>query len=148
MKPFILLLTILVLPAHLLAAELLEMRYALLGKQSGAIKASWGTEPLWLSTEVVINQRHVLEAKAIADAAHQGSWLVRIRLTDEGTKRFDAEAAKHQGDQLAILMNGKVVSAPVVRASKFGGTLEISGLLTSKSEAEELATALNVGGKR
>ena len=143
-----LLLAVLLLPAQLLAADLLEMRYALPMEQPGAIKASWGTEPLWLAPDIVINQRHVQEAKAAADENNQGSWLVAVKLTAEGTKRFDDEAAKHQGDQLAILVNGKVVSAPVIQASKFGGVLQISGLLTTQKEAQELATALSSGLKK
>lgn len=148
MKLSSLLLAVLLLPAQLLSADLLEMRYALPMEQPGAIKASWGTVPLWLAADVVINQRHVLEAKAVPGKSQQGSWLVVVKLTDEGTKRFDDEAAKHLGDQLAILVNGKVVSAPVIQASKFGGVLQISGLLKTQKEAQELATALSSGLKK
>jgi len=148
MKLSSLLFAVLLLPPVLLAADLLEMRYAVLGEQPGAIKAAWGTEPLWLAADIVINQHHVMEAKALPDADNQGSWLVLVKLTAEGSKRFDDEAAKHQGDQLAILVNGKVVSAPVIRASKFGGVLQISGLLTTQKEAQELATALSSGLKK
>ena len=143
-----LLLAVLLLPAQLLSADLLEMRYALPMEQPRAIKAAWGTEPLWLAPDIVINQRRIQEAKAAADENNQGSWLVALKLTAEGTKRFDDEAAKHHGDQLAILVNGKVVSAPVIQASKFGGALQISGLLTTQKEAKQLATALSSGLKK
>ncbi|MCX6851654.1 MAG: hypothetical protein NTY98_22360 [Verrucomicrobia bacterium] len=148
MKLASLLLAVLVLPVHLLATNLLEMRYALPMEQPGAIKAAWGTEPLWLAPDIVINQDHVQEAKAAADENNPGLWLVVVKLTAEGTKRFDDEASKHQGDQLAILVKGKVVSAPVMRASKFGGVLNISGVLTTQKEAQELATALSSGLKK
>lgn len=148
MKLASLLLSVLVLPVHLLATDLLEMRYALPMEQPGAIKAAWGTEPLWLAPDIVINQDHVQEANAAANENNPGLWLVVVKLTAEGTKRFDDEASKHRGDQLAILVKGKVVSAPVMRASEFGGVLNISGLLTTQKEAQELATALSSGLKK
>ena len=75
------------------------------------------------------------------------SIAVLLTLSDEGSKRFDDFASTHQGERLAILVNGEVVSAPVVREKRFGGTIQILGAF-SQQEAEDLATALNAKPKK
>lgn len=148
MIPKSLLLALLLFPASLLAENVLEMRYVIPKEQPGAVKAPWAQVVLLLSPDIVINQRHVRTAEAIADKDNQGFWLVEMKLTADGTKRFDEEAAKHQGGQLAILVHGKVVSAPIIRASKFGGTLQLAGWYMGEEAAKELAAALAAGLKK
>ncbi|WP_395742796.1 SecDF P1 head subdomain-containing protein [Prosthecobacter sp.] len=144
-KRLLLLLATLLLPASMLAENVMEMRYVLQQEEPGAIKAKFKDETLWLSPEIVVSDPDVIKAfptvSRILDNPSRTEWAVSVRFSPEGAERFDAQADKHFGEQLAILINGKVISAPIVRARKFSGSVEISGNSTQK-EAEDLATAL------
>ncbi|MGI5505779.1 SecDF P1 head subdomain-containing protein [Lentzea sp. CA-135723] len=66
------------------------------------------------------------------------------------TIEFDAEGARTWGDfttanvqkQVAILINGRVLSAPTIQSPITGGSTEISGRFTA-AEAKQLAEQLN-----
>lgn len=83
-----------------------------------------------------------------------GSWIVVVGLRDgaEGTDKWNALATKcYNADatcptkQLAIVLDGKVISAPVVQTPTFdNGRVQISGSFTEK-EASKLAKYLQFG---
>ncbi len=80
---------------------------------------------------------HVTQA-----VAHYGQgWAVSLTLDSEGAKLFDEVAAQHVNEQLAILLDGEILSAPVLRTAHFGGRAEISGNFDEK-EARNLASSL------
>ena len=67
------------------------------------------------------------EAVSEAAATFNNEWVVNLDLTDEGSVGFDEIAARYFGQQVAIVLDGVVESAPVIRATEFGGTAVISG---------------------
>ncbi|WP_323672615.1 preprotein translocase subunit SecD [Candidatus Poriferisodalis multihospitum] len=71
-------------------------------------------------------------------------WVVNVDLTDEGAVGFDEIAARYFGQQVAIVLDGVVESAPVIRATEFGGTAVISGTF-DEDGARDLAVALRFG---
>jgi preprotein translocase subunit SecD len=78
-------------------------------------------------------------AKAALDGG--GNPAIDITFTKEGAKKMAALSEKHRDKPLAILINGRVVSAPVVR-EKFGERAQINGAFTQK-EVEKLVEAIN-----
>ena len=70
--------------------------------------------------------------------------FVALELTDEGAKIFAELTKKNIGKQLAIYLDGVVISAPVVQEEITGGLAQISGNFTPES-ARELAGRLNAG---
>lgn len=84
------------------------------------------------------------EAVAEAAATFNNEWVVNVDLTDEGAVGFDEIAARHFGQQVAIVLDGIVESAPVIRATEFGGTAVISGTFDEEG-ARDLAVALRFG---
>ena len=84
------------------------------------------------------------EAVAEAAATFNNEWVVNVDLTDEGAVGFDEIAARHFGQQVAIVLDGVVESAPVIRATEFGGTAVISGTFDEEG-ARDLAVALRFG---
>ena len=84
------------------------------------------------------------EAVAEAAATFNNEWVVNVDLTDEGAVGFDAIAARYFGQQVAIVLDGVVESAPVIRATEFGGTAVISGAFDEEG-ARDLAVALRFG---
>ena len=94
--------------------------------------------------KLLINRRadmggdHVKRAFAYFD---QTGWGVNLEFDGEGAKLFDALAANNVNNRLAILLDGEVLSAPVLRTANFNGRAQISGNFTEK-EARDLASSL------
>lgn len=69
---------------------------------------------------------------------------VDFTLTASGTKRFGEITSRLIKKQLAIVLDGKVVSAPVINGIIDGGSGEITGKFTL-DEANDLVLVLNTG---
>ena len=92
-----------------------------------------------------------LSGGGVADAiALQGQassdWTVQVTLTAEAAATFEDVTRRVSAfgpplNQLAIVLNDAVVTAPVVQEPIKGGVLQINGRFT-QAEAEALATAL------
>ena len=76
-----------------------------------------------------------------AEADPTGNWVVTIDLTNEDAATFARWTADNTGSQLAIVVNGEVVTAPVIQSAITGGTVQISGDYT-REDAEELVNAI------
>lgn len=70
--------------------------------------------------------------------------VVSFRFDAAGAKRFGDATRENVGHQLAIVLDGKVISAPVVREPILGGSGVISGSFTVQS-AQDLALLLRAG---
>lgn len=70
-----------------------------------------------------------------------GGWAVQIRLSEEDTTLFGAWTAEHVGERLAIVVDGEVVTAPVIQSAIPGGSVQIVGGFT-RDEARELAKSI------
>ena len=68
-------------------------------------------------------------------------WEVDLRFDSQGAKEFGALTAAHVGDQLAIVLDNQVVSAPVLRSAIYGGSASITGNF-SEAQARNLSSAL------
>lgn len=83
--------------------------------------------------------KHVDRAGATFDAE---GWTVLLKMNGEGTKLFDATAEVNQGRRMAIIVDGVVISAPVLREKRYNGNASISGDF-DQEEAFTLSTLLN-----
>ena len=85
--------------------------------------------------------------EATAELSSGEDWLVDVRLDDEGTAAFAdlTGLVAGTGRQVAVVVGGRVVSAPSVQEAITGGEVRLSGSL-SRDEAEALAAALEAGG--
>ena len=68
-------------------------------------------------------------------------WTVNLRFDSEGAKQFGEITAAHVNERLAILLDGKVISAPNLNQAIYGGSAEITGNFTELS-ARKLSSAL------
>ncbi|NCC95399.1 MAG: protein translocase subunit SecD [Synergistales bacterium] len=73
-----------------------------------------------------------------------GRPVVSLEFNDQGAKLFDSATAENVGNQIAIVLDGSVVSAPVVQERITGGAAQISGKFTPE-EARNLAIMLRAG---
>jgi SecD/SecF fusion protein len=95
----------------------------------------------------------VLEGTDIADAragsttdslTGSKSYVVELTLTDEGSTKFAVATAANVGNQIAIVYDDEVISAPTVQQAITGGTAQITGNFTYE-EAEQLASTIRIG---
>lgn len=90
----------------------------------------------------------VLTGSDLKDARGQMSEgtraVVSLEFNDEGAKKFADLTARNIGRQIAIALDGKVLTAPVVNEVITGGRAQITGNHTME-EAEQLAILLRSG---
>ncbi len=70
--------------------------------------------------------------------------VVQLTFNEEGAKLFGDITAAHVGEQLAIFLDGNVISAPRINEAIYGGTAVVSGNFTLDG-AKELADNLSFG---
>ncbi|MDH4111368.1 MAG: protein translocase subunit SecD [Actinomycetota bacterium] len=91
----------------------------------------------------------IADATAVLGGATGSEWTVQFRLTGDATGRFaDATTAAVSlpppQNQIAIVVDRAIVSAPTVQSPIAGGTGDITGGF-NEAEARDLATVLNAG---
>ena len=98
------------------------------------------------SGNVLLTGDQVATAKAgiIDQKTGQKSYVVSLTFTDEGTKTFADATTANVGKRIAIIYDGQVYSAPVVREAITGGQCQIDGMATYE-EAENLASTIRIG---
>ena len=91
----------------------------------------------------LITGRDLVEAKASASDLADGSYRIDFRLDPPAAERFGRQTERRLGERLAIVLDGQVVSTPVVQG-RIGERGQISGKF-SRREAEDLAAELTAG---
>jgi len=95
----------------------------------------------------VVEKRIVVGGERLTDAQatfEQGRPVVSFKFDTAGGKRFGDVTRDNVGKQLAIVLDDKVISAPVIREPILGGNGIISGNFTTE-EAKDLALLLRAG---
>jgi preprotein translocase subunit SecD len=99
---------------------------------------------------VVVDRRPLLTGAALASAAvtadsnSPGNWQVSATFNASGAQRFGEITEQNVGRNLAIVLDGVVNSAPVIRERIPGGTASITGQFTVE-QARDLKIVLNEG---
>jgi protein-export membrane protein SecD len=83
-------------------------------------------------------------ATASVSTGEMGEPVVSFQMTNEGGRAFAKITGDHVNRQLAIILDGKVFSAPVIRSRIGGGSGIIEGRFTWE-EARNLALVLRAG---
>ncbi len=73
-----------------------------------------------------------------------GQCVVNLEFSDEGAQKFADATLENVGRQIAILLDGEILTNPVVREPILGGKAEISGQ-RDLEEAQRLAVLLRSG---
>ena len=113
---------------------------------------SFGTEKLQFedgSEEVIVSKRIILSGDNLIDAKtavnpQTNETVVSFNLDRVGAKKFGKATTTGVGKRLAIILDGKIISAPGVREPIIGGSGQISGNFTFQS-ATDLALLLRSG---
>jgi len=102
-----------------------------------------GERKLPVKRHVEVDGQNLTRATAAIDN-NAGGWVVDFGLDSIGTRRFADVSTKHVGEPFAIVLDNKVISAPVIREPIIGGRGQISGNFTVE-EANDLAVLLRAG---
>lgn len=98
--------------------------------------------------QLIVAKDAVLTGERLTNAAvgfdQYGKAMVELSLDKEGAKIFDRVTFQNIGRRLAIILDGVVHSAPVIRDRISGGNAQISGGF-SNEEAKDLALVLRAG---
>ena len=113
---------------------------------------SFGTEKLMFedeSEEAIVSKRIILSGDNLVDAkptmdTQTNETVVTFSLDRVGAKKFGKATSTGVGKRLAIVLDGKIISAPSVREPNVGGSGQISGNFTFQS-ATDLALLLRSG---
>ena len=113
---------------------------------------SFGAEKLQYedsSEEAIVSKRIILSGDNLLDAqprmnSETNETVVSFTLDRVGAKRFGKATSTGIGKQLAIVLDGKIISAPVIQDTIASGSGQISGGFTFQS-ATDLALLLRSG---
>jgi protein-export membrane protein SecD/preprotein translocase SecF subunit len=98
--------------------------------------------------EVVLYKKAELDGSMVANAAigvaQMGGWEVSLQMTGAGRKAFADVTRANIKNQMAIVLDGVVQSAPTIKSVIGDGQASITGRF-SKKEATELVAVLNAG---
>jgi SecD/SecF fusion protein len=100
-------------------------------------------QPLLLERRVVVPGENIVDAQASIDKYIQQP-IVTFVFDEEGKAKFGKATAENVGRQLAIVLDEKALSVPVIREPILGGSGQISGDFTHES-ATDLALLLRAG---
>jgi protein-export membrane protein SecD len=100
-------------------------------------------QPIPADLRVILSGDQVVTV--VAGFTQTGQNAVDLTFREEGAQIFDEYAAAHFGEQFAIVLDGVVVSAPMIQATHFGGKAQISGSFSSEAEMNQFVTVLRYG---
>lgn len=139
--------------AHAAAASPLPSVPALFQLQLVAEESGPDTEPMTNSASGAngdtfhVNKTPLLDYAAIrfvvvTQNAESGESEIHVELSDEGKELFAAVTKENLNKRLAIVMNGQLYAAPVIRSEIPDGKVQITGHFTEE-EAQQLAAKIN-----
>lgn len=99
--------------------------------------------------KIAVRRRIEVDGADLTDARagqnpQTGEWVVNFTFNSIGTRRFAQISSQNVGHPFAIVLDNKVISAPVIREPITGGRGQISGSFTAQS-AQDLAVLLRAG---
>ena len=102
-----------------------------------------GLDNALVSKRIIISGENLLDAQPSMDS-QANQTIVSFNLDRVGAKRFGKATKTGIGKRLAIILDGKIVSAPIIQGAILGGSGQISGNFTFQS-ATDLALLLRSG---
>ncbi len=96
-------------------------------------------QKVWLHERVELSNDHVLSARGAE--GQSGNPVVELLFTEEGRARFEILTRDNSMKMVAILVDGTVLSSPVIREPIHGAKCQVAGRF-DREEAERIAAGL------
>jgi len=98
---------------------------------------------------LVVQRRIMVSGDRLTHAAPQmdqqkGEWVVTFRFDTVGAREFGDVTKEYVGHRFAVVLDNKVITAPVIEGPILGGSGQIEGNFTAES-AQNLSVLLNAG---
>ena len=93
--------------------------------------------------KIEVSGGDLTDARSVNDA-QSNQWAVSFEFNSAGSRKFAATTTANVGKPFAIVLDGKVISAPVIREPITGGRGQITGNYTAQT-ASNLAVLLRAG---
>lgn len=94
-------------------------------------------QPVFVTQPAIVDETCLKSIKA-ENVDYAGPVLI-FKLDERCTKIFGDYTSKHIGKQMALMLNGDFISAPLIQSAITGGTGSIDGGFRSLADAEALA---------
>lgn len=98
--------------------------------------------------QILVKRRVLVSGESLTSANQDfdqaGRPAIAFRFNGEGARRFGSASAANIGKRFAIVLDDRVISAPVIQTAITGGQGQITGNFTLQ-EAQELANLLEAG---
>ena len=104
-------------------------------------KVSGSNGSVYLHDEVVVDNGDIAEARVVQGSS-PSQYAIDIKFNAAGAEKMRAATGSHVGKLLAILLDGQVVMAPVLR-SPIGASALVTGHFT-KAQAERIANGVGI----
>lgn len=105
-------------------------------------KGQGGERQIAVERDAMLTGEDVTDARPSFDQLNQA--YVMLNFNNRGARIFERVTGENVGKGMAIVLDGKVYSAPVIRERIGGGRASISGNFTTE-EAQDLAIVLRAG---
>ena len=131
----------------LVSADQEKLKAALDGKVAEGFelkRSDEDDEPLLLEAKAVLTGASLTNAEVHFSSAEFNEPVVALKFNSEGAKKFADLTAANIGRRLAILLDGKIQSAPRIREAIPSGEAVISGRFDVE-QAQDLSIILRVG---
>jgi SecD/SecF fusion protein len=103
-----------------------------------------GTQEKPREERLLVKKKADLDGSRVSgSSAYYGNegWTVQLKFDSEGAKKFGQITEQYKGYRFAIVLDGAIQSAPVIRDAIYGGDAVITGRFTEE-EARGLASVL------
>jgi preprotein translocase subunit SecD len=113
----------------------------------------WGSDSVSIGGRIyrelyVLDSRPIITGEYLVDARPNSTpiegTIVEFQLNNEGGRRFKTETGRHIGDNMAIVLDDRVMTAPVIQGS-IGTRGQITMGNNDLQEAQDLALVLRAG---
>tara|TARA_Y100001970_G_C14255663_1_gene875185 strand:+ start:6180 stop:7733 length:1554 start_codon:yes stop_codon:yes gene_type:complete len=125
----------------------LSFQFITLNKEEsfGTIKLPFedGSDDAIVSKRIILSGDNLVDAQPRMDTQNNET-VVTFNLDRVGAKKFGKATRTSVGKRLAIILDGKIISAPTIREAILGGSGQITGNFTFQS-ATDLALLLRSG---
>ena len=114
---------------------------------AGGFVLARSMEEIQADGDVVLTGSDIAKAEALMQQAQSGvgnEYVVALTLNDAGRTKFADATRKSIGQQIAIVYDGEVISAPSVNSAITDGNAVITGM-ADFDEANKLASTIRIG---
>lgn len=103
-------------------------------------------ESIYLHKKALITNKDISEAQALEDPSTRGGYKIALVFAKPAAERIAKATQRSDGKRLAVLVDGRVISAPFLSGS-ISDKAFITGEI-SKVEAERIASELNRASRK